>query len=94
MPKPFYTSAAIRDLEEILAFIAQDKPNAATEWVEKIEAKCLLIASSPEIGEAMPRLGAGVRANSIGRYIIFHRFVSNRLEILRVLPGERNITSL
>jgi toxin ParE1/3/4 len=94
MRKPFYTPAAIGDLEEILAFIARDKPKAAAEWVEKIEAKCLLIASTPEIGEATPRLGVGVRASSIGRYVIFHRFANGRLEILRVLTGDRNVTSL
>lgn len=94
MQKPFYTPAAIHDLEEILAFIARDKPNAAIDWVEKIEAKCLLIASAPEIGEALPRLGAGVRASSVGRYMIFHRYANGRLEILRVLAGDRDITSL
>jgi|GEM_PF-2346401 len=65
MSKPFYTSAAIRDLEDILDFIAHDKPGAAVKWVEEIEAKCLMIASAPQIGEAMPQLGPGVRASGI-----------------------------
>ncbi len=94
MSRPFYTSAAIGDLEGIFVFIGQDKPIAAAEWVEKIEAKCLLIASSPEIGEAMPRLGTGVRASSVGRYVIFHRYANNRVEILRVLAGDRDVTNL
>ena len=94
MSKPFYTSAAIRDLEDILEFIARDKANAAIEWIEKIEAKCLVISSSPGIGEAMPRLGAGIRASSIGRYVIFYRYANDRLEVVRVLPGDRDISSL
>ena len=94
MHTPFYTTAAVRDLEEILTFIARDKPTAATEWVEKIEAKCLLIASSPEIGEPMPRLGTGIRASSVGRYVVFHRYANRRVEILRVLAGDRDIINL
>ena len=39
MTKPVYTSAARQDLADILAYIARDKPRAAAEWVEKIEAK-------------------------------------------------------
>ena len=93
MNKPFYTSAAVRDLEDILDFIARDKPGAAIRWTEEIEAKCLVIASSPGIGEAMPQLGPAVRASSIGRYVIFHRYANRRLEILRVLAGGREITN-
>jgi toxin ParE1/3/4 len=94
MTKPFYTSAATRDLTDILTFISQDKPNAAFSWVEKIEAKCLLIASTPEMGELKPQLGEGVRASVVGRYVIFHRHANGRVEILRVIPGDRNVTKL
>lgn len=82
------------DLEDILIYIARDKPEAALAWVEKIEAKCLLIGSSPEMGELMPHLGFKVRATHVGRYIIFHRQANQRVEILRVIPGDRNITAI
>ena len=94
MNKPFYTSAAKQDLADILMYIARDKPDAAISWVEKIEAKCLLIASQPEIGELKRQLGANVRANVVGRYVIFHRRSKERVEILRVIPGDRSITKL
>ena len=94
MKKPFYTSAATQDLEDILSYIARDKPNAAIKWIETIEDKCLLIASSPDIGEAKPLLGLGIRASVVGRYVIFHRQANERVEVLRVIPGDRNITEL
>jgi toxin ParE1/3/4 len=94
MTKPFYTSAAQQDLADILGYIAHDKPDAAMAWVEKIEAKCLLIATSPHIGELQSRFGKGVRTSSIGRYVIFHRKKAKRVEILRVIPGDRNISEL
>jgi toxin ParE1/3/4 len=67
---------------------------AALAWVDKIEAKCVLIANHPSIGELQPHLGEGVRANVVGRYVIFHREVANRIEILRVIPSDRNIANL
>lgn len=94
MKKPFYTSAARQDLTKILECIAKDKPGAALAWVEKIEAKCLILAENPSFGELHRSLGEGVRANAVGRYVIFHREANNRVEILRVIPGDRNITHL
>lgn len=44
MKKPLYTAAATNDLRDILDYISKDKPAAADAWIEKIEAKCLLIA--------------------------------------------------
>ena len=94
MTKPYYTSAAKRDLADILQYIAKDNPDAALAWVEKIEEKCLLIAKNPGIGELHPRLGEGVRANIVGRYVIFHRQANSQLEVLRVIAGDRDITRL
>ena len=94
MTKPFYTIAARQDLTDILGYIAQDKPDAAVTWVEKIEAKCLLIATSPQVGELQSRFGKGVRTSSNGRYVIIHSENSERVEILRVIPGDRNINEL
>jgi toxin ParE1/3/4 len=91
MSKPVYTSAARQDLVDILGYIAKDKPEAAQTWVEKIEAKCLLIAENAGIGEAQPHLGEGVRSTLMGRYVIFYRQANGRVEILRVIPGDRDI---
>jgi len=94
MTQPFYTPAAQQDLADILGYIAKDKPDAALAWVEKIEAKCLLIASTPQIGEVQSRFGKSVRTSSVGRYVIFHRETKGRVEILRVIPGDRDISEL
>lgn len=94
MTKPFYTAAAQQDLAEILEYISKDKPGAALAWVEKIEAKCLTISQNPSCGDLQSHLGEGVRANAVGRYVIFHRESGNRVEILRVIPGDKNIRDL
>lgn len=92
MNQPHYTTAALADLESILRYIAKDKPSAALAWVEKIEAKCLLIATMPEMGELQPKLGESVRSNVVGRYVIFHgkRTIKSRsfafLRAIRISP--------
>ncbi|MEX1039353.1 MAG: type II toxin-antitoxin system RelE/ParE family toxin [Pirellulaceae bacterium] len=92
--KPVYTEAASTDLIEILEYVASDKPMAAATLIDKLEEKCLLIASSPEIGQPQPELGYLVRSSIVGRYIIFYRHGNDRVEILRVIPGDRDITRL
>ena len=94
MSRPFYTHAAQQDLNDILLYIAADKPGAAITWVDKIEAKCLLIARNPAIGELQPHLGTGIRASVVGRYVIFHREEQDRVVILRVIPGDREVSQL
>ncbi len=89
-----YFGSSARPIAEILMYIAEDKPDAALAWVEKIEAKCLLIAASPENGESKPELGKNVRASFVGRYVIFHRRANDQVDILRVIPGDRHISEL
>lgn len=94
MTVPVYTSAAQSDLNLILAFISRDKPVAARNWVKKIEEKCRLIAVNPAIGQTRPEFGIAVRSSLCGRYVIFYRSKASAVEILRVLPGDLDITFL
>ncbi|MGY8770556.1 MAG: type II toxin-antitoxin system RelE/ParE family toxin [Pirellulales bacterium] len=94
MTQAVYTRVAGEDLKEILAYISQDKPGAAKAWIKKIKDKCELIASSPEIGELALDLGRAVRKSYVGRYIIFYRPVTDGIEVLRVLAGEQDISTL
>ena len=94
MSKPRYTLAALEDLESILEFIAKDSPGTAVNWVRQIEKKCVSIASIPETGQTMPHLGTGVRASVLGRYMIFHRSTGDHVEILHIMPGGADVSSL
>ena len=42
----------------------------------------------------MPHLGTGVRASVLGRYMIFHRSTGDHVEILRIIPGGADVSSL
>lgn len=89
-----YTSAAWDDLTEIMEYIAADNLTAADRWVERIQHRCKLIAQHPEMGQLCPEFGDRIRSVSIGRYVIFHRLTNDTLEIVRIIAGDQNITSL
>ncbi len=67
---------------------------AAANWVENIEQKCRLIAATPDFGERRPEYGADIRSSVIGRYVIFFRPIKAGIEVVRVIPGDRDIRSL
>ncbi len=92
-------ASARQDLADIFDFIARDKPIAAKNWVRKIEEKCVkekceLIATTPGFGQARPEFGGEIRSSTLGRYIIFYRPIAGGVEVLRVIPGGRDISSL
>ena len=94
MPSLRFSRDARLDLQEILRFIARDKPVAARKWVEKIKSKCQLLASHSKLGEARDDLGEGVRCTFVGSYVILYRHISETVEISRVIRGDRDIRSI
>ncbi len=94
MSRVRYTSAAWADLTAIMEYIAADNFTAADRWVEKIEQRCQRLAHNPEMGQLCPELGDNMRSVSVGRYVIFHRFINDTIEIVRIIPGDKNITRL
>ncbi len=94
MAKLVIAPSAQQDLSDIYDYIARDKPIAAANWVEKIEGKCKLIATTPEFGERRPEYGADVRSSVVGRYVIFFRPIEDGIEVARVIAGDRDIRSL
>ena len=71
MPRLRYSAEAKEDLKRIAAYIAQDKPIAARNWVAKLREKCRLIASQSDIGDHRPELGDGIRGSYLGSYVVF-----------------------
>lgn len=94
MAKLIIAPTAQQDLLDIFDYIARDKPAAAANWVDTIEDKCRLIATTPELGEKRPEYGSDIRSSTVGRYVIFYRPVPGGIEVARVIPGDRDIRYL
>ncbi len=52
MKSLLFASAASNDLNEILNYIAKDRPHTATKVIKSIRSKCQLLVDHPEIGQA------------------------------------------
>ncbi len=95
MTKVHYSSLASRDLIENAEFIARDKPMAALDWIDQITRACDLLADNPEVGEARATKGHDpCRSFVAGNYVIFFRPVTDGIEVIRVVRGERDIDLL
>ncbi|MBX3421955.1 MAG: type II toxin-antitoxin system RelE/ParE family toxin [Pirellulaceae bacterium] len=89
-----FTPAASADLDEILDYIAEDRPHTAVQVVKRIRERCEMLRYHPEMGQLYPKLGSGIRAIPQQRWVIFYRVESNSVQILRVLDGARHIDFL
>lgn len=94
MKKLITSPPARRDLTEIWTYIAEDNPANATQFLRKIEAKCLMLLNHPLSGKDRSELLRGMRSLPVGNYIIFYRTASESLEIVRVLHAARDISSI
>jgi toxin ParE1/3/4 len=94
MKRLSFTPLARQDLDAIHDYIATDSPAAAGRWIDRLEAECGKLAAMPGMGRPREEFGAGLRSFAVGSYLIFYREYPDRLEIVRVLHGARDIESL
>ena len=88
MAKVKYSKLAATDLIGYSQLIAEDKPVAAYEWVEKIEDVCATLAAYPEMGQARESRNHGsCRSFTSGKYVIFFRGIQGGVEIIRIVRG-------
>lgn len=50
MPQVYYSRLAANDLVELSQYIANDKPEAAYDWICEVESTCDLLARNPGMG--------------------------------------------
>jgi len=95
VPKKFrvdITEAAEADVAEIWEYIAQDKPDAATAFVLRLEEQICTLERFPERSPLVPEnelLGTAYRHLLHGNYRTIFKIVGSRVIILRVLHGAR-----
>jgi toxin ParE1/3/4 len=59
--------------------------------LESFQSTFKLLATFPASGRRRDELRPGVRSFPVGSYVVFYRQVSDKIEILRVLHGSRDI---
>lgn len=88
------SAAAEADLAAIAEYVAADSPAAALRLLQKLRQKLSALAGAPGIGRARPELGADLRSLAVGSYLVFYRERPDRVEIVRILHGARDLGPL
>jgi len=94
VPRLLKKPEAESDLDEIWLYIAQDSPQNADKFLDRIQEGCWALAEFPHMGTSRSELRAGLRSQSVGNYIIFYFPLEDGVDIVRVLHGSREIKSL
>ncbi len=85
-----FTPLARSDLKEIKAFIEQDNPKRAAQYMQLLKQKCENLALSPNIGTYQEEY-CGLHKFPVDNYLIFYRPSKTGIEVIRVLHGKRDI---
>jgi toxin ParE1/3/4 len=94
MPQILKRPQAETDLDEIWWYIAQDNPDHADRFLDKIEERCQALAQFPLMGTSREELMPALRSHVVGNYLIFYLPIEDGIEIVRVLPGMRDIDAI
>ncbi|MEM8804550.1 MAG: type II toxin-antitoxin system RelE/ParE family toxin [Cyanobacteria bacterium P01_G01_bin.38] len=89
-----FLSLAVKDLASIRAYIAQDNPDAARRVAARLKKLIQGLAAMPNMGKAGRVFGTRELVTpKIGKtyYVVVYRVKESRLEVLRILPGMRDI---
>jgi toxin ParE1/3/4 len=88
------TVRAEQDLEEIWFYVALDDVVAADALLDDFDNSCRLLATQPKMGRAREELANELRSFPVRRYVVFYRPLVDGIELVRVLHGARDITTI
>jgi len=83
--KIIWSPLAQHKLNEIVDYIAQDKPEAALTWVETVLDKVENLSSLPNSGRVVPELGnEQYKELIIGNYRVIYKIARKQIQILTI----------
>lgn len=94
MPRIVHRPLALQDLDEIWDYIAEDSPEAADHFIDKVEKQCRLLAEFPNIGTRCDNIYPALRFLVVDKYLLFYLPLDDGIEVVRVLHGARDLESL
>jgi toxin ParE1/3/4 len=93
-----WVEAAVRDLEELISYIAADSTLNAERILDKLEKRARTLASTPVRGRVIPELAHfGIRnwrELIVKPYRIIYRIDEDTVNVLAVLDGRRDLQDL
>lgn len=87
-----WTGVALRDLEDIRAYVRQDDPVAARRLASNIRQRVFLLQKYPFSGRMVPELSKkDIREVIVPPYRIVYRVLKRKIIVLRVWHGRRDL---
>lgn len=80
------------DLLEIWLYIAEGQPINADRYLDKLQEKAQRLAEFPDLGRDRPELARGLKSFPVDRYNLYYSLTETKLILVRVLPGDRDVT--
>jgi toxin ParE1/3/4 len=87
-----FSPAAENDLDDIWLNIALDNPAAADRLIDAVQQRTAQLSEFPELGRSRPAEAA--RSLNVGNYLILYRIEARTIEVVRVVHGARDLTTL
>ena len=92
MKRLIIAPSAIRDLQGIHDFIADDNVDAASRYIETLYSRFDLLCHQPGIGRKRDEVVPGYRSIVEGEYVIFYQpMPDDTLEIKRIIHSKRDL---
>ncbi len=77
---------ALRDLEAIWLYVAQDNPAAADQLLRSIAFAARQLELFPEGRPLRPEIGSGARLLPVGRYVVLYRVLPEIVDLAGLMP--------
>ena len=88
-----WSARARTDVRELRAYIAQDSPHYARQFVEKIFKAVETLTDHPQIGRKVPEADReDIRELIFQNYRIIYRITTGPVYIVTVIHGARDLT--
>ena len=94
MNEPRLTKQAEADLDALWDYIASKDPDAADRLVDAVLEGSRMHVRFPNIGQSRDELRPGLRCFIASPYVVFYRPMEDTIEVLRILHGARDMSSL
>jgi len=89
--KIFVSEQADADLLQIYQYLTERNPTAAESLIRRIDRTFENLMHFPFIGRERSSLARGVRSIVANTYVVFYTVERDRVTIVRVLDGRRDI---
>jgi toxin ParE1/3/4 len=79
------------DLLDIWDYIADDSPDRADDFLDRIESKLMTLAQNSGLGRKRSDLLPNLRSFPIGNYVVFYQQIEGGIDVIRLLHGSRDV---